>query len=322
MKFIDLFCGIGGFHEATKKFGNHFECVFASDIDEHSKIMYEKNHHIKPFGDITKIKSSEIPDFDILFGGFPCQAFSAAGKKKGFEDVRGTLFFEIARILKDKNPEKFILENVENLKHHDKGNTFKTIITILEELNYKTSFNVLNAIDFGVPQNRKRMIIVGQKNDYFNFSNIKKEPFKPLEKFLEDDNENFSWLSKEQFTLIEKPKKQEKSQLIFSGYINKNIRKNGITNFDLTLSRVHKQPNRIYSSKGSHPTLSSQETAGRYYIEINGNVRKMTINECYRIMGFDDKFEKVGSKAQLYNRIGNSICVPMVEKILESLIEK
>jgi DNA (cytosine-5)-methyltransferase 1 len=173
----------------------------------------------------------------------------------------------------------------------------------------------LNAKDFGVPQNRERTIIVGALNGVeFDFSKLeRKEPI-AIKEILEEEREDFEYLKESEYTLIENPKRQP-SGLIFTGYRNKNIRTKGVRANTEHLSRVHKQPNRIYSSDGTHPTLSSQESAGRYYIYHQGRVRKLTIKECYRLMGFSDNFKLIGSKAKLYNRIGNSIVIPMVEEI-------
>ncbi len=159
--FIDLFAGIGGFHEAAKSLQGH--CVFASEIDKFACATYFANHGMSPHGDITKIDAASIPSHDILMGGFPCQAFSVAGKRLGFEDTRGTLFFEIARILKEKQPKMFLLENVKGLLNHDNGKTFQIILTTLRELGYVVYCNMLNAKDYGVPQNRERIFFVGFK---------------------------------------------------------------------------------------------------------------------------------------------------------------
>ncbi len=192
LKFIDLFAGIGGirkgFELACKKNEIESECVFTSEIKPYAVSVLNQNHpNEKIYGDITKIKSTEIPDFDVLLGGFPCQAFSAAGKRRGFMDTRGTLFFEVERILKEKQPEGFILENVEGLVNHDRenktdkiGRTLTTILSHLEDLNYKISWKVLSANDFGVPQERKRIYIVGTKKNNPNL-----EDFVPVHKNLE-----------------------------------------------------------------------------------------------------------------------------------------
>ncbi len=316
-KFIDLFSGIGGFRLGFEKEG--FECVFSSEIDKHAQEMYFENFHERPFGDITTIDIHTIPHFDILLAGFPCQPFSIAGDKKGFNDTRGTLFFDIARIIQHHKPTVVVLENVKNFKNHDKGNTLKTVLLTLQHLGYTTSWKLLNAKDFGVAQNRERTIIVASLNNVeFNFHCMKNKKETFLKDILEAENENFEYLDPSDYTLIKHPKKQS-SGLFFVGYRNKNIRKSGVRENTEHLSRVHKQPNRIYSSEGTHPTLSSQEPTGRYFIFHKGKVRKLTIKECYRLMGFPDNFKKVGASAKLYNRMGNAIVVPMVEEIAEQV---
>jgi DNA (cytosine-5)-methyltransferase 1 len=165
MKYIDLFCGIGGFHLAMQHYGH--ECVLACDIDKDCMQVYHENFGITPVNDITKIDETTIPDFDVLCGGFPCQAFSHSGKQQGFEDTRGTLFYDICRILRHKQPTYFILENVKNLKGHDKGKTWKTIYDTLTSLGYVTYETpiVLSPHHIGIPQNRERVFIVGQRAD-------------------------------------------------------------------------------------------------------------------------------------------------------------
>lgn len=169
LKFIDLFSGIGGFRIALEELG--MKCVFSSEIDEHAVAMYIANFKDNSKCDITQKNPLDIPDFDILCAGFPCQSFSISGKKEGFYDsIRGTLFFDIYRILKIKKTTAFILENVQNLEKHDKGNTLFIILTLLSSLGYFVSYSVLNAKDFGVPQNRERIIIVGNnKKDFLIF---------------------------------------------------------------------------------------------------------------------------------------------------------
>jgi len=184
--FIDLFAGIGGFHEAAKELGGH--CVFASEIDKYACITYEANHGIKPHGDITKIDAKNIPDHDILFAGFPCQSFSIAGKRLGFEDTRGTLFFEIARILKEKKPKMFLLENVKGLKNHDNGKTLAVILDTLQSLGYDVHYTVLNAKDYGVPQNRERIFFMGFREPRA-FTWPAKQEKVTLSQLLQDDFE-------------------------------------------------------------------------------------------------------------------------------------
>ena len=169
VRFIDLFAGIGGIRkgleDACQKIGVSTQCVFTSEIKEYAIAVYQENFHENNiYGDISQISIAEIPKFDILLAGFPCQPFSTAGTRQGFLDTRGTLFFEIEKILEAKQPFGFLLENVEGLVKHDRGRTLATILNKLEQLNYNVTWKVLNAKDFGVPQDRKRIYIVGNKN--------------------------------------------------------------------------------------------------------------------------------------------------------------
>lgn len=315
-KFIDLFAGIGGFRQGFEALG--FECVFSSEIDPHAKEMYSQNFGELPYGDIREVDETLIPNHDILLAGFPCQPFNIAGDKKGFDDTRGTLFFDIVRILKAKQPQVVVLENVKHFKNHDGGKTIKVILATLHELGYTTNWDVLNAKDFGVPQNRERTIIVGSRRGVpFNFKKLTKKSPVAIKDILEEEGD-FEYLDESEYTLIEHPKKQP-SGLIFCGYRNKNIRINGTRENTKHLSRVHKQPNRIYDANGTHPTIASQESAGRYFIYHNQRVRKLTLKECFRLMGFKDDFKLMGSKSNLYNRIGNSVVVPMMEMIAKEV---
>lgn len=313
--FIDLFAGIGGFRLGFEP--NGYECVFSSEINKGAIDMYMANFGDDSFCDITKKNASELPDFDILCGGFPCQAFSSAGKKAGFNDTRGTLFFDILRILKEKKPQAFVLENVKNLEKHDSGNTFKVILNSLTDLGYTVSYKVLAANDFGVPQNRERIIIVGLLNGKsFNFDNLQTTKITSMADFLDPMGD---YLDMSAYTLLDNPIRQPKSNLIFSGYLNKNRRQVGVRENTDHLSRVHKQPNRIYSCEGVHPTLSAQESSGRYYISTPMGVRRLSLNECYRFMGYPENFKKIGSKTSLYRCIGNSVCVPMISEVAKEL---
>ncbi len=314
--FIDLFAGIGGIRQGFEK--NGFECVFSSEINEECQKTYEANYGEIPHGDISKIEANEIPDHDVLCAGFPCQPFSISGKQKGFSDTRGTLFFEICRIVKKKKPKVIFLENVKHLKNHDHGNTLATIIAELENLGYKVKWKIFNASDFGVAQNRERIIIIASKKEYFKFEKVKTRGKVILNDIIDKDG-NFEYLEPSEYTIIDNPKVQA-SGLIFAGYRNKAIRKTGVRPGTENLSRVHKQPNRIYSVRGVHPTLPSQEVSGRYYIyTLDNRVRKLTLNECYKLMGYSDDFKKVCSVAEQYKQIGNSVCVPMIYELAKEI---
>ena len=323
IKYIDLFSGIGGFRLGLDALG--FECVFSSDIDANARSTYEANYGEEPKGDITKIEPKDIPDHDILCAGFPCQPFSISGLQHGFEDTRGTLFFEILKILKEKKTRVVFLENVKHLVHHDKGNTFRVMLKHLDELGYVVSYKILNAKDFGVAQNRERIIIIGllnEKNEPFDFKRVKRYERKVVINDILEKEGDFEFLDKSDYTLIDNPKEQA-SGLIFSGYRNKKIRKSGVRPNTEHLSRVHKQPNRIYSARGVHPTLPSQETSGRFFILLNdGNVRKLTILECYRLMGVPDDFIKVSPISEQYKQIGNSIVSTMVNAVGKEIMKQ
>jgi DNA (cytosine-5)-methyltransferase 1 len=315
--FVDLFAGIGGFRIPLQELQG--KCVFTSEFNYHAQRTYELNFGEVPFGDITKIDLNIVPEHDVLTAGFPCQPFSISGKMKGFEDTRGTLIYNVFQIIEKRKPKVVFLENVKHLVHHDQGNTLKTIIKDLEQLGYKVTWKVLNASNFGVAQNRERLIIIGHQEKFFDFTQIKKKPKKILRDILEK-NGDFEYLN-EPFTLLEEYRTQQ-SGLIFIGYRNKKIRLAGVRPGTENLSRVHKQPNRIYSVDGVHPALPSQESSGRFWIYDQGVVRKLTINECYRIMGFPDKFVKINNTAELYRQIGNSVCIPMIKAISQQIKEQ
>lgn len=318
LAFVDLFAGIGGFRLGFEKQGG--ECVFTSEIEKNCQQVYCANFSKKPifgekliYGDIKEINENSIPDHDILTAGFPCQPFSISGRMKGFDDTRGTLFFDILRIAKAKNPKVLLLENVKHLVHHNGGKTLETMLRHLKELGYFVEWKVLNASDFGVPQNRERIVIIASKNKPFDFNKIRTKPRIKLSDILDIEGD-FEYLALSEYTLIKNPIVQE-SGLIFVGHRNKGMRTNGVRPGTEHLSRVHKQPNRIYSAEGIHPTLPSQESAGRFWILHQGKVRKLTKNECRKLMGFPDSYKFVSFNGEFYKQIGNAVVVPMVNEL-------
>jgi len=317
-RIIDLFAGIGGIRTGFVDAG--FSSVFSSEFEAYCQKVYFDNYNEMPFGDITKIDEKDIPKFEVLTGGFPCQPFSISGHQKGFDDTRGTLFFDVLRIVKYHMPEVVFLENVKHLVHHDHGNTLKVIITHLEELGYKVSWKVLNAVNFGSAQNRERIIIIANKNKIFNFDEVETTPSKRIKDILSKD-EDFEFLQPDEYTILDKDLwKKQKSGLIFVGYRNKSQRVNGVRPGTLHLSRVHKQPNRIYSVLGTHPTLPSQESSGRFWILLeDGRVRKLTLKECYRLQGYSDNFKIDPNKSHAYLQVGNSVFVPMMRALAKAV---
>lgn len=315
LKFIDLFAGIGGFRLALNSFGA--KCVFTSEWDEHSQKVYKENFNDEVAGDITKIKEEDIPKHDILCAGFPCQAFSISGKQQGFADTRGTLFFDIARIVKFHQPKILFLENVKNFETHDDGKTLQTVIQILEEkteakLGYSIFYKVLNASNYGIPQKRQRIYILGFRNDLgiTNFDFPKPVSFCPKLKDLTlDDKETEKYVIKRADIILDDSKKIEGNT------------KGSIINKTFRIGIVNKggQGERIYHENGHAITLSAYgggagAKTGLYL--INEKIRKLAPRECARLMGFPEDFKISKSITQAYKQFGNSVVVDVLQYIL------
>lgn len=295
--FIDLFAGIGGIRLGFESVGGH--CVFSSEFDKDACITYEANFGEYPSGDITKIDAKDIPDFDILLGGFPCQAFSIIGKKEGFaNETCGTLFFDIERILAEKKPPAFMLENVRNLVAHDKGNTFTVIKAHLEALGYHVYAKILNALDFGVPQKRERIIIVGFLNDV-NFEFPHPVPLKER-KSLEDILENN----------VEK-----------KYYVREAIRKSRLERLkDKAYPKPYISHENMAGSITPHPYSSALRAgASANYILINDE-RRPTEREMLRIQGFPDSYKIVLPYGKIKKQCGNSVAVPVMKAVAKKMI--
>jgi DNA (cytosine-5)-methyltransferase 1 len=310
-KFIDLFAGIGGIRLAYQNLGG--KCVFTSEWDSFSKKTYEANFGEVPFGDITKISESEIPDHDILLAGFPCQPFSIAGvskknalgRKHGFlDETQGTLFFDIARILKHKRPKTFMLENVKNLVSHDKGNTFKVICNTLKELNYSIHYKVLDG-KYYVPQHRERIIIVGFDNNFFEG----KENFVfPEVKEISHSFKNI--LSKnveEKYTL------SDKLWEYLQGYAKKHKEKgNGFGYGLVDLNGVSRTMSARYYKDGAEILIPQK----------NRNPRRLTPRESARLQGFPDDFVIPVSDNQAYKQFGNSVVSPLIQSVGKNILDE
>jgi len=318
--FIDLFAGIGGFRLALESFGG--KCVFTSEWDKHCQNIYEINYGERPLGDITKIKEKTIPNHDILCAGFPCQAFSISGKQRGFEDTRGTLFFDIARIVKYHKPKLLILENVKNFEKHDSGKTLDKVIKTLSSLGYLIKYKVLNASRFGVPQSRKRIFIICvSKRFRHNFKKFEipesNKEYSNLNNLLISDDEVDKKCFSREFDvkhLIEKENSIKPN--LFGLYNQKPIR----------IGTINKggQGERIYSTKGHSITLSAygggvfSKTGG--YL-INNKVRKLDPRECARVTGFPDSYILDDNIHQNWKQFGNSVVVNVVQEIIKRLIQ-
>jgi DNA (cytosine-5)-methyltransferase 1 len=316
-RYIDLFCGMGGFRSALDPLGGR--CVYSSEINPDCRETYRRNFGDDPDGDITKVDENTVPDHDLLCGGFPCQSFSIAGLKMGFKDPRGTLFFDMLRITKAKRPKALLLENVKHFSKHDKGSTIETVRRSLEGEGYHFSWKILNAKDFGVPQNRERTIMVASLEREFDFSKVKTTRTTPrVADVLED--EPLRALDPEDYTILPKEQwRKQSSGLLFVGYRNREGRKAGVRENTRHLSRAHKQPNRIYHAEGTHPTIPSQESAGRFWVYDGSGVRRMSARECLRIQGFPNSHLIPDRESKAYRQIGNSVPPPMVGAVAEEM---
>lgn len=295
--FIDLFCGIGGIRLAFDSAGG--ECVFASDWDTDAQQTYQANFGVLPHGDITQIPAESIPDHDILTAGFPCQPFSIIGDKLGFADIRGTLFFEIERILRAKRPHAIFLENVKQLATHDNKRTLAVILKTLQDLGYYVHWKILNALDFGLPQKRERIFIVGfQENYAFEFPTYKGKT-QTLADILEPDDElDDAWLASDY--IQSKRREAVKDKPVFF-------------------------PSIWHENKSGNVSVLPYSCALRAgasfsYLLVNGK-RRLTPREQLRLQGFPEWFEIRGTESQIRKQIGNSVPIPIVTAIAHQMIE-
>ncbi|WP_105201628.1 DNA (cytosine-5-)-methyltransferase [Pseudoalteromonas sp. T1lg10] len=339
--FIDLFAGIGGIRYPFQRLGGH--CVFTSEWDKFAQKTYLENYGEMPNGDITQISAKEIPNHDILLGGFPCQAFSQAGLRKGFNDTRGTMFFEIQRILIEKKPKAFLLENVKQLRSHDKGRTLKTILDILrgkheqeipddiqiseearhalaDKLNYWVDVRVLRAADFGAPQNRERIFIIGFDKNQFpgvDFDKAFSWPEPPRTKtrvgsILQSQEEldaDENTYGKDRFTISDKlweghQKRKAEHKTKGNGF--------GYSLFNADSEYTNTISARYY--KDGSEILIDQSFLGK-------NPRKLTPRECANLQGFPREFNvDAVSQGQIYKQFGNSVCMNVIHVIADSMV--
>lgn len=292
--FGDLFCGVGGFHLAARELG--LKCAYACDIWQPARECYASNFGLTPAGDITQNNSAEIPKFDLLCAGFPCQPFSIIGDRKGMADPRGTLFFEIVRVAEAKSPQAMILENVRQLTTIQGGKVFDRILSDIDGLGYTADWRILNALNFGLPQKRERVLIVATKRRFENFPwPEKKLPMRPLADILEKTPDS-------------------------RHFVSDKIRKSRI--------KSHKseyKPGIWHENKGgnisSHPFSCALRAGASYnYLLVDGE-RRLTPREMFRLQGFPEKFKIVGSDAQVRRQAGNAVPVPMIKEVIKGILE-
>lgn len=292
LKCVDLFCGIGGFHIAAAELGH--QVVFACDIDEQVQKAYQRNFGLAPMGDIVAIDAADIPDHDLLFAGFPCQPFSIIGRQDGFADPRGTLFFEIERIVRHKRPRGIVLENVKQLTTVQKGQVIKRILDALEDLGYTADYKVLNALHFGLPQKRERVIIVAALEPFRKFPwPNSRTPMTPLASVLEQSPDAKHFVSER----IKIKRREAHTPL--------------------------RNPAIWHENKGGNISSHSYSCALRAgasynYLLVNGE-RRLTPREMLRLQGFPDTFEIVCNDSQTRKQAGNAVPVPLVKAVIKAM---
>ena len=356
MRFLSLFSGIGGFEVGIKNSQKDFECVGYSEIDKYAINIYEKHFNHQNFGDITKVEASELPNFDLLVAGFPCQSFSVAGQQKGFADTRGTLFFDIVRVLTIKKPKYFLLENVRNLLSHDKGKTFSTMISILISLGYQVRWDVLNSKDFGVPQSRERIYIRGSLLNLPNDISIGDSALDEANhiKYILNGRQGERILSSDGITTTLAATGGNQGGRTF-------VRESKIQKIGNHSASGKGQGGNVYDEDGLSPTLTCQhdypakvrirkvygsmqahrgETDGTYtptLTAMSSNItnrpiieteeyayRAITPVECERLQGFEDNWTAEGSdgakisNTQRYKCLGNAVTTNVIQYIIDN----
>lgn len=323
LKIFSIFSGIGGFEYGILKSDLNNSFVGHSEIDKYAESIYQKHYNNKNFGDASSIDTDELPDFDLLTGGFPCQSFSISGYRKGFDDTRGIMFFEIVRILKDKRPRYFLLENVRNLLSHNKGETFKTILKVLSDLGYIIEWDLFNSQNFGVPQRRERIYIRG----YFR----ERTSFKEILSFRKNCKKTLG-LNKKSLIQLNNDKKRYQDGRIYSKSglsICLNSRGNNgwyvIDDVRYSPCTMDKKFFAITTRNRHRPFSKKQDNYVVYDNRKNLKVRKLTPLECERLQGFPDNYTKYGvngeliSDTQRYKCIGNAVTTNVITFIINNM---
>lgn len=297
IRFIDLFAGIGGIRLGFEGHSNDTECVYSSEWDKYAQKTYEANFGVKPDGDITKVKARNIPDFDVLLAGFPCQPFSSIGKREGFANkTQGTLFFDILRILKYHRPSAFLLENVPGLLTIQDGYTFDTIINSLKEAGYSVHYKVLEASKFGLAQSRRRVIIVGFRNDIDDSKFIIPEGNGKntyVKDILEDDPQGYT--------------------------ISKRLQHNYLFKKDDGRPYIVDKTTKKYAKTLNSSYHKIQRLTGTFVRGGETGLRLLSKNECMRLQGFPEDFKLPVSRTQMYRQMGNSVAIPMIEAVSDNI---
>lgn len=335
IRITSLFAGIGGFEKGFQQASNQIEIAFSSEIDKYARQIYKKNFGVEPHGDITQIESADIPDHDILCGGFPCQAFSIAGKRRGFEDTRGTLFFEIMRIAKSKRPKLLFLENVRGLLSHDGGRTFQTILRSMDDMGYDAEWQMFNSKNHGVPQNRERIFIIGHlrgsgTRQIFPISEVsQKIPETGDGKCicagtLSTRNQSGQAQWDGSTTLICDCGQGRKDQYR-SGIVPPLRANTGAGHNNLVVGVNNPSRGMEPRKDGLACSIKAGECGSKNFIAgqlTNGEtIRRLTPVECERLQGFPDGWTEGISDTQRYKCLGNAVTVNVVEFIARHIVK-
>ena len=352
LKVVSLFSGIGGFEEGLNLANIAHSVVFASEIDKPAQKSYSANFDSRNlYGDITKINEKDIPNHELLLAGFPCQSFSIAGKRMGFEDIRGTLFFDVARIINEKKPPFIILENVKNLISHDKSNTIRTILATLNEIGYTIDFTVINSSEAGVPQNRDRTYIFGIYNGESEkfLPDVRSTKADQLKRELnQTEFKGFNFFNSIVFNNKQKhiedvlENNVDESFFFKTELINEFLKSTNIDDITETEDKIVKlfdlprevhndleRQRRVYSIKGISPTVLARADSTKIYVDKEGQrgIRKITAVENFYMQGFSKQFvdniKGIGmSNTQMYKQSGNAVSPPVIEGIVRKMYEE
>lgn len=319
LKMIDLFAGIGGIRIAFEE--NGVKCVKSSEIDKYACETYKMNFNDEPLGDITQIQPEDLPEFDILTGGFPCQPFSLAGLRKGFEDTRGTLFFEVARLIEAKKPKAFFLENVEGIVNHDGGNTLRVIENTLTQLGYSFQWKVMNACDYGIPQNRKRWYCVGFRKDLRVFFEGLNNENKIIYRFPSKCDLRYTVNDVVEEGLYEEYAITEICQKNIEKFYEKYIESGKCKKENVILANEIRPSRCNFRSDGISPCLTAKMGTGGNNVPVYvQKMRKLTEKECLKIMGFPDWYRIAPNCMHSYKQIGNSVVVTIISELAKEMV--
>ena len=310
IKYVDLFCGLGAFHQALKSHGG-FQCVFACDIDERVRNIYERNHGVRPEGDITKVDPAGLPDFDMICAGFPCQSFSIAGLRKGFGDDRGNLFYDVLRFVDAKSPKVVVLENVKNLKGHDGGRTYSTIKGLMEERGYIFRSMVMDSSHYGSPQCRQRIFMVATKEVPFEFPPRTSD--QRTVSSIVDASESSSWNSSGYYLVSKNSRARPfKPRILFDVHSS-------------TTKKGGRQGERVYDTEGCGVTICASSggpgaKTGLY--KVGESIRRLNPVECLRMFGFPESYDFLdATDQQRMFYLGNSIVVDVVRAMTPGILK-